>query len=172
MYKIIVLILGIVMLAIVGCTCKNDTAEQNKAIIRGSLDAMNNQQWDEMDKYFAADFKRYSQATPDIEINSLEEMKVFVKEWYVAFPDARMDLKMITAENDLVAVWGTFVGTHQAQMGPFPPTGKQIVSETFAFFRLEDGLIKESWVTWDNLAIFVQLGLMTPPMPEQIQETP
>jgi len=133
---------------------------------------MNEQKWDELDKYIAADFHRYSQATPDAEINSLDDMKKFMKEWYTSFPDAKMELRMVAAEDSLVAIWVTFAGTHLGQMGPFPPTGKQMESETFGFFRVEDGLIKESWVTWDNVAGLKQLGLFPPPAPDSTQETP
>jgi hypothetical protein len=43
-------------------------------------------------------------------------------------------------------------------------------SETFGFFRLEQGKIKESWVTWDNIAGLKQLGLFPPPVPEKDTE--
>jgi steroid delta-isomerase-like uncharacterized protein len=168
----LILVLVVALPAIIGCEECEDLAEKNKAIVLASFEAMNKQKWDELDKYIAADYHRYSQATPDIEITSLDEMKKFVKEWYTSFPDARMETRMIAAEDSLVAIWVTFVGTHEAQMGPFPPTGKRVDSETFGFFRLEDGLIKESWATWDNVALLNQLGLFPPPAPDSTQETP
>jgi steroid delta-isomerase-like uncharacterized protein len=119
-----------------------------------------------MGQYFADDFRRYCQATPEVEIKSLAEMTAFVRQWYEAFPDARMEMRKIAAEGDLVAVWGTFIGTHQAPMGPYPATGKRVESETFAFFRLEEGKIAESWVTWDNVALLKQLGLYPGEEPE------
>jgi steroid delta-isomerase-like uncharacterized protein len=125
---------------------------------------MNNYEFDQLDQFFAPDFKRHCQATPDIQINSLDEMIAFAKVWYEAFPDAYMKTHLMAADSDLVAVWVTFEGTHQAPMGPYPATGKRMESETFGFFRLENGKIAESWVTWDNLAMFNQLGL-TPPAP-------
>ena len=172
MNKLLTLIIVIALLTVVGCKDNNDQAERNKAIVLASLDAMNNQQWDALDKYFAPDYHRYSQATPDVEINSLEDMKTLVKEWYTSFPDAQMEIRLVAAEGDLVAVWVTFAGTHKAPMGPFPATGKRMESETFGFFRLEQGKIKESWVTWDNVAVLTQLGLFPPSAPDQTQETP
>ena len=171
MYKLMTLMLVLGLLAIVGCEdADDDLAEQNKAIVLSSIEAMNNQQWDKLDQYFAPDFHRYSQATPDVQINSIDDMKKFIKEWYTSFPDAKMEIRMIAAEDDLVAVWVTFAGTHLAPMGPFPATGKRMESETFGFFRLEQGKIKESWVTWDNVAGFKQLGLFPPPVPEKDSE--
>jgi predicted ester cyclase len=65
-----------------------------------------------------------------------------------------------------VAFWGTFSGTQEGQMGPFPPTGRRLVSEIGGMFRIEAGNIAELWVTWDNLAGLVQLGLFPPPESE------
>jgi len=172
MNRLVTLILGLSLLACFGCDRTCDLAEQNKAVVLAAFDAMNNQRWDDLDLYFADDFHRYSQATPDAEINSLDDMKAFVKEWYISFPDAQMELHLVAAEDDLVAVWVTFAGTHEAPMGPFPATGKRMESETFGFFRLEEGKIKESWVTWDNLAGLVQLGLMPSPIPQPKGQTP
>jgi steroid delta-isomerase-like uncharacterized protein len=160
-------VVGITLLTVVGCQQKCNLAEENKAIVLAAFDAMNKHQYDELDKYFAADFHRYSQATPDVEINTLDDMKMFIKEWYTSFPDAQMETRLVAAEDDLVAVWVTFAGTHQAPMGPFPATGKRMESETFGFFRLEEGKIKESWVTWDNVAGLTQLGLFPSPAPPE-----
>jgi steroid delta-isomerase-like uncharacterized protein len=165
MYKKLILFVTVlaVFTTLAGCNCEDEKTASNKAIVMAALDAMNNHQYDMLDQYFAADFHRYSQATPDVEINSLDDMKAFIKEWYTSFPDAQMETRLVAAEGDLVAVWVTFAGTHQAPMGPFPATGKRMESETFGFFRLEQGKIKESWVTWDNVAGLTQLGLFPPP---------
>lgn len=159
------LALGILM----GCDCTADQAADNKALVLAANDALMNMQIDVLDQYFAADFKRHCQATPEVRINSLNEMITFVQEWSTAFPDMKMELRKVVAEDDLVALWGTFTGTHQAPLGEIPATGKQMVSETFAIFRVADGKIAESWVTWDNLAILKQLGLF--PEPTAADET-
>jgi steroid delta-isomerase-like uncharacterized protein len=172
MRLVTILAVFLLMGVLLGCNVGVDKAASNKAVVLAALDAMNNHQYDVLDQYFAADFHRYSQATPDVEINSLDDMIVFIKDWYRAFPDAQMEIRLVAAEDDLVAVWLTFAGTHQAPMGLFPATGKRMESETFGFFRLEQGKIKESWVTWDNVAGLTQLGLFPPPAQDQNQETP
>jgi steroid delta-isomerase-like uncharacterized protein len=172
MKRISFLILVVVLPGFVGCGDYGDQTVKNKTIVLAALDAMNSQQWDLLEEYFAADFRRYSQATPDVEIQNLGEMVALVQDWTRAFPDAHMETRLVAAEDDLVAVWVTFAGTHQAPMGPYPATGRQMESETFGFFRLEQGKIKESWVTWDNVAMLAQLGLFPPPTANQPQETP
>lgn len=67
------------------------------------------------------------------------------------------------AEGDLVAFYATYTGTQTGQMGPFPPTGKEMSVDCFGYHRIENGKIAETWVTWDNLAGLTQLGLFPPP---------
>ncbi|UCD64447.1 MAG: ester cyclase [Candidatus Zixiibacteriota bacterium] len=170
MYKKLGLIIaGVLLLLIVsGCSHEARTTLRNKSIVLEGLKALDNQEYDRLDKFFAEDFTRHCQATPDVEVNSLDEMIEFVKTWYEAFPDMKAKYHEIIAEGDLVAVYATFVGTHEAPMGDIPATGKTMDSETFAIFRVENGKIVESWVTWDNLAVMKQLGLMPPEPAEDI----
>ncbi|UCG62336.1 MAG: ester cyclase [Candidatus Zixiibacteriota bacterium] len=168
MYRVIVTLTFVALLLIVvaGCTQETRTTLKSKSIVRQGLEALDNQEYDRLSEFFAEDFKRHCQATPDVQVNSLDEMIGFVKTWYEAFPDMRAEYHSIIAEGDLVAVYATFVGTHQAPLGDIPATGKTMDSETFAIFRVENDKIVESWVTWDNLAVMKQLGLM-PPAPEE-----
>jgi steroid delta-isomerase-like uncharacterized protein len=150
---------------LVGCCGDDDLAARNKAVVVAATEAMNNQQFDRLDEYFGPNLIRHCQATPDVQINSLDEMIAFVQKWTAAFPDMRSETHSVVAEGDMVALYGTFVGTHQGPMGDIPATGKTMDSKTFAFFRLEEGKIVEMWVTWDNMAILKQLGLYPPPDP-------
>lgn len=159
-----VLLLALGILA--GCSNEARLAASNKAIVLRAVDAINNQQYESFDQFFAPDLKRHCQATPDLKINSLDEMIQFVRKWMTEFPDARMVTKLVVAEGDLVAWYGSFVGTNEAPMGDIPATGKKVDSETFTFFRLEDGKVAEMWVTWDNVALLNQLGLFPQPEPE------
>lgn len=164
--------IGMALLTVVGCAETGSQAVRNKTTVLAALDVMNNHEYDRYGEYFTPDFQRHSQATPDVKINSLDEMLGFVKTWDQAFPDAKMEVRKIAAEGDLVAIWVTYAGTHDAPMGEFPATGKRMESETFGFFRMADGKIAESWVTWDNLAVLSQLGLLPPPAPDQSQDSP
>jgi predicted ester cyclase len=62
----------------------------------------------------------------------------------------------------MVALWSTFSGTQEGQMGPFPPTGKKFTADFGGFFRIEGDKIAELWVTWDNLDGLAQLGHIDP----------
>jgi steroid delta-isomerase-like uncharacterized protein len=142
------------------------TIEQNKALARRFGEAMNTRQFDLLDKIVAPDFLRHCQATPEVDVRSLQGFKEFLRQDATVFPDSVQTLKHILAEGDLVAVWATYEGTQRGQMGPFPPSGKKMQVDFGAILRVENGRIAELWVTWDNLAALAQLGHL-PPAPDK-----
>lgn len=156
-----------ILSTLLSCNSEADMETRNKAIVMQAFDAISNQDYEALSQYFAQDYRRYCQASPEAKVESLDDMVVFLKEWYQAFPDATVETHMMAAEGDLVAVHITFAGTHKAPMGDISATGKRMESETFGFHRLKDGKIVETWVTWDNVAILKQLGLFPPPTQDQ-----
>jgi len=134
--------------------------EGNKEVVRQFLGAINDRQLDALDELVQADMVRHSQATPGLEITSLEQFKAFLAADFEVIPDSRQVIHLLVAEGEYVAVWETYSGTQQGPMGPFPATGKETSLDIAGFFRLADGKIAEIWVTWDNLTILTQLGHM------------
>ena len=137
--------------------------EANKELVRAFAEAGNNNDLDAFDRLLAPDFVRHCEATPEISVTDPEGFKEFYRETAKTFPDQRMTLDALVAEGDRVAFWGTFSGTQEGPMGPFPPTGERMVSQIGGMFRIESGQIAELWVTWDNLAGMMQLGLLPGP---------
>jgi predicted ester cyclase len=137
--------------------------DENKDIARQMVDAVNNRDYEIMDELFVPNFVRHCQATPDINIQSLEEMKEFLKGDLKVFPDSHIDIEMLIAEGDLVAGLFTFAATQEGTMGPFPATGKKVDLKYLGILRFEDSKIAEMWVEWDNLSMLTQLGHFPPP---------
>ena len=138
----------------------------NKQLVRSFADAGNRNDLDAFDSILTKDFQRHCEATPEVTVGCCEDFKKFYIETAKTFPDQKMTLDKLVAEGDLVAFWGTFSGTQEGSMGPFPPTGKKMVSDCAGVFRIEGDKIAELWVTWDNLAGLAQLGLVPPPQPD------
>ena len=133
------------------------TTEQNKAIIRRFFDAWNNRQPDAFDGLMASDVVRHCEATPG-DVQSLDQVKEFLRQDSGTFPDSVQTIKLLIAQDNLVAVWATYEGTQQGSLGPFPPSGRKVQFDFGAVFRIEGGKIIEWWVTWDNMAILRTLG--------------
>jgi len=153
-----------------GCLCGTcEEATKNKETVLAAFDAMNNGDLDALDDFIAADYIRHCPATPEIKITTLEAFKPFLTGWYEAFPDAVMTVQHLIAEDNMVAFWATFSGTHEGPMGPFLATGKRLDSQFSGMHRFADGKIVETWVTWDNMSDLKQLGLY-PPEPVEVVE--
>jgi steroid delta-isomerase-like uncharacterized protein len=134
------------------------TTEQNKTVTRRFIDAWNSRQPDEFDDLIARDVVRHCEATPGVEVRSLNQVKEFLRQDTAVFPDSIQTIKLLVAEGDFVAAWTTYEGTQQGPMGPFPPSGRKAQFDFGAVFRIEGGKIAEWWVTWDNMTILKALG--------------
>ncbi len=136
----------------------NTTAEDNKALVRRLGEAMNSRRLDLLDDIVAPDFMRHCQATPGVNVTSLEAFKAYLRQDSDVFPDSVQTLERQVAEGDSVAVWFTYEGTQRGAMGPFPASGKKMRLDVGALLRVRAGKIAEMWVTWDNMAALAQLG--------------
>lgn len=139
------------------------TSDENKILARRFGEAMNARQYDLLDELVAPDFFRHCQATPEVDIRSLDQFKNFLRQDTAAFPDSTQTPTHILAEGDLVAVWATYEGTQTGQMGPFPASGRRMQVDFGAVLRVKNGKIAEMWVTWDNIAVLAQLGYLPAP---------
>lgn len=132
--------------------------EQNKDVIRRFLKAWNERRPDHFDALVAANVVRHCPATPAVVIRNIDQLKEFMRQDTLVFPDSVQTVVHMVAEGDLVGLWATYEGTQRGPIGPLPASG---VRAKFAFsgiFRMADGRIEEWWVTWDNMAILKALG--------------
>lgn len=137
--------------------------DANKAVVRAFVAAINAQDWDRLEALVTPDFKRHSYAAGPPPVRSRDALKAFLQQEFETFPDAHEQIEDLVAEGDRVAARHRFEGTQQGPMGPYPPSGKRMVSEYLAIYRLEGGRIAEAWAEWDTLTGLQQLGHYAPP---------
>jgi steroid delta-isomerase-like uncharacterized protein len=161
---VLILVCSICLFGLMGsCTSSLETqAKKNREIVMKSFKVVANGDYEGMNEYIANDYVRHCQATPEQVIESLDAFKEFIRNDRKSIPDQKLNVKMLIAEDDLVAFWATYTGTQTGQMGPFPPTGKFVNLDFSGVHRLENGKVVETWVTWDNVTILGQLGLFPP----------
>ena len=155
-------ILLLMCIIVVATPALADAQSENKSVIQGFVAAGNNRDFDRLNKYVADDVVRHCQATPGLEVSNLDQFIAFMEADVVVCPDSRVDVLQMVAESDRVAIWATYTGTQQGAMGPFPPSGNQMVLEFAAIFRFEENKIVEFWVIWDNMSALSQLGHFPP----------
>ena len=81
------------------------------------------------------------------------------KGWRAAFPDLTVNVDLMVAEGDLVAVRWTARGTNTGTGNGIPATGRKVEVSGTAIFRFENGRIAEEWTSANTLGLLKQLGL-------------
>ena len=133
--------------------------ERNKRTVLAFVDAVNAQDWDALDGLVSPDFVRHSDAAGEPGVRSRDDLKWFLRNEYLTFPDARETVEDLVAEGDRVAARHLFAGTQTGPFGDHAPTGRPVRIGYLAVYRLEAGRLVEAWAEWDNLAAFAQMGL-------------
>ena len=75
-----------------------------------------------------------------------------------AFPDIEFTVDLVTAEGDLATTMWTAHGTHRGEWQGIAPTNREVSWRGINIFRIECGLIVESWDQADHLGLLRQLG--------------
>ena len=126
--------------------------EQNKAIARRLIAAINEQDLNTLDEVLAPELaKRFKERT--------------VPWLYSTFGEGhRMTITDLLAEGDKVWLRLATSGGHTGEWLGVPPTGKQWTNTGMYFLGLDDSKVVELSVLFDNLNLLQQLGAMiTPP---------
>lgn len=89
----------------------------------------------------------------------------FVTTYLTAFPDGTLTVDEQIAEGDTVATRWTGRGTNTGELMGMPPTGKQVTIEGISYARITDAKVRETWITWDTLALMQQLGAVPETIP-------
>ena len=111
----------------VSCVCEPcDKGMRNKELVAEAFAVIEAGEFDKLDQFIAADYVRHCQATPDIEVTSLDQFKEFLNRDRETVSDPKIVLHRLIAEDDLVAFWVTYSGIQDGPMGPFPATGKRM----------------------------------------------
>jgi ketosteroid isomerase-like protein len=81
----------------------NPTTEQNKTVIRRFLEAWNNRQPHLFDELIASDVVRHCQATPAVDVRTLDQLKEFLQRDTAIFTDSKQTIVRMVAR---VTSWG------------------------------------------------------------------
>jgi predicted ester cyclase len=124
--------------------------EHNKQLVRRLVDVVNRGDLDSIDGL----------ATGEI----ADEARRWIGPFRDSFPDFRMEVVDVIAEDDKVMGYFKCSGTHEGEWRGRAPTGRRFegIDEVY-IFRVEDGKLASALaVVEDNLARLRQLGLLTP----------
>ncbi len=130
--------------------------KMGEAINKGNLEDLN--------KYFASDVKDHDPA-PN-QGKGPEGFIQFFTEFRTAFPDLKIAVEHIVADENNVAFAYTITGTQDGPFQGIPATGKKIKSRGMQIGRYNsDGQIVERWGSSDEAGMMQQIGVTKPTTP-------
>lgn len=132
--------------------------EENKALVRRFCEEVwNKGNLDVMKEIFAPDYVRHD-LRPGNPLAGPEGQKKIASDFRAAFPDLRMTIDLLVAEEDMVVVRWTTEGTNTGPWANVPPTGKHARFSGVNIFRISNGKVVELWNHRDDLGLMQQLG--------------
>lgn len=144
-------------------TASPGSPDANIATVRRFFDEVVNQgRLDVVDEIFAPDYLNHN--THPGQTPGPEGVKTLVTNVRAAFPDIEETVEDIFGAGDRVALRLTMRGTHTGrEFRGVLPTGKEVNVTGMAIVRVVDGKIPDGWFFFDRLALYTQLGAITPP---------
>jgi len=118
--------------------------------------------WEACKQYCHPNASFGAQADALNEIGTLEAYCDWMAGVYTFAPDASYELKAFAVDEarKCACGYGVFRGTHTADGGPVPPTGKSVEADYVYAMHFENGKIRHMTKIWNDSHSFRQLGWM------------
>jgi predicted ester cyclase len=104
------------------------------------------------------------EAPGDVRVEGRDAVTGYAMAWLNAFSDARMTVHTELVDGDWVAQRFTFAGTHDGTLvspvGEIPPTQRRLEGRGVQMLHVEDEVVVETQLYFDQVQVMSQLGLM------------
>ena len=127
----------------------------NKNIVLKYYEMWNSQEFTTAEKILSPDIKFHGSI--GIETFGIEEFKEYAKTILSAFPNLYHATEIIVGEDAQVAVYVTYIGTHQGKLFDYEPTNNRINYSGASFFTIRDGKITNIKVLGDRYSLYNQI---------------
>lgn len=134
---------------------------ENKALAqRWFEEVWNRQQCESISKMFAADGLAHGLGADGGPLRGPQAFEGFHEAFLNAFPDLRVLLEDVIAEDDKVAIRWTLTGTLKGEGLGVRATGRPMKITGMSILRARNGVIVEAWNNFDVLGMHQQLGTL------------
>jgi len=120
----------------------------DKQLVLDLIDAFNKRDYVKLQSVYAAGCSGSAPGTPLQ--GRVQFIALFERYWH-SFPDCRLVVNFLIAEDAIVAVHYTFFGTSIRSFGGYPPTGCQLRVPGAIFNLIKGSQIFEQYLIWDDL---------------------
>ena len=126
--------------------------EENKALVRRWLEEVFSRADLELtEDIFAPDYVLHDPSFP-MDVHGPEGVRLYVRAYRAAFPDARFAVEDQISSGDKVATRWTARGTHCGEFLGIAPTGEEVMVSGIEFDRVFGGKIEEAWAGYHPFA--------------------
>lgn len=138
-----------------------DIAAQNAELVREHFEALWNEGAPDEDRLHP-NYRVHSQTEDPVTGDAFHRRVAGLRE---TFPDMRMSVEAVVADDDTVVVRHRWTGTQEEPFelvdgSVIPPTGTTVEMAGMAAFRVDDGAIREARYVEDTLGMLEQLGAL------------
>jgi steroid delta-isomerase-like uncharacterized protein len=142
------------------------TAKENEDLVRESIQAYNDRDWDKLLSCCAEGSNVVDVPTGETYFGHAGWLQ-FLQNAVKAFPDSTLTFTNLVADDKCVAAQCIFKGTHTGSVrmpqGELPATGRFVEMPAAGFFPIVDGKIGEYRRYSDVLAFLTQIGIVLKP---------
>jgi|SRR5882724_2435063 len=129
------------------------TSDENKALVRHFFAVIENYNLDEFEKMVAEDYDDHlAGQSPGREV-----LKKYFAGLHTAFANLKFPIWAMVAEGDMVAVYNSIQGIHQADYGGFKAKGNPVDAHAFQLYRIQNGQLSEHWEIPDFATLIKQI---------------
>jgi len=116
--------------------------------------------WSACSAYCHPDATFSAQAAALAGVNTLEAYTEWMKHLFTPVPDGRYELRAFAVDEarNKVMAYGVFRGTHTADGGPVPPTGKSVESDYVYVMEFDGDRIRHMTKIWNDGFALKQAG--------------
>lgn len=133
--------------------------EANIATQLRMIEAVNDGNWSVFPEVFAEDVRDHDAATE--QGDGPAGYVAFFTRFREAFPDLKVAIEHMTADEDCIAIAVRVTGTHLGSHGPFAASGRSIDVRGMQIARFDErARIKERWGSSDELTMLRQIGAL------------
>jgi steroid delta-isomerase-like uncharacterized protein len=131
---------------------------ENRAIVcRLYEEVWNKRRVELLDDLLSPSHALHDNNTPGSSIGP-EHYKRTVTRFLTGFPDLRFSIEDVVAEEEKLAVYWNFSGTHKGKYMGVSATNTKVSVDGITIHHIVNGKIMDSYVNWDALGMMQQLG--------------
>jgi steroid delta-isomerase-like uncharacterized protein len=160
-------LLTLLTILLAGCRTANydqsvhDQVKANKAVVTKSHEEIwSKGNYDAIPELYTKDFVCHFVIGPEWE--GQEGLLAEVSSHRTSFPDWRENIVRLVAEGEFVVSHFRSSGTHLGVFHGLAPTGRKVLIDEIAIYRLKNGKIAEQWGLPDINGMNIQLGIVEP----------